>query len=457
MELHGKRVALLGFGVENRALLPYLQQNGASVTICDKNLDLVLPDGTTGQLGDEYLDNLTQFDVLFRTPGIPYLTKEIQAAKQTGVVISSQTKLFMEACPATMIGVTGTKGKGTTASLIEAILKQAEAKGELSGKVWLAGNIGQPPITLLDQIQEQDWVVLELSSFQLQDLTVSPDIAVVLNVTIDHLDHHRDEAEYIAAKKNLVRYQTPGDSLVVNLDSLTSLHFADETPAQTYFFSRTKSVDQGVFVERRPGDDAIILRLPGHADQEICLVREVKLIGAYNLENITAASTAAALAGASLESIRAGVTGFTGLAHRLQFVAEVNGVTYYDDSKATTPDSTLAAVLSFESPVTLILGGSSKGADFSELIDVLMSGRVTHVITLGPEGERIGQQLIEAGAPQEVIPAESTMAEVVAQAAQVTQPGGVVLLSPAATSFHMFKNAEDRGNQFQEAVKGLVS
>ncbi len=452
-ELSGKKVALLGFGMENQAVFQYLQGQAAEITICDQREELepVLP-GVNYRLGPDYLASLTDFDLIFRTPAIPYLTKVIQAARQAGVAVTSQTKYFLEHCPSSTIGVTGTKGKGTTASLISSALMEAKKAGELPGSVYLAGNIGQPMISLLPALNQEDWVILELSSFQLQDLTTSPDIAVVLNVTIDHLDHHRDEAEYISAKKNIVRYQTAGDSLVVNLDSLTSLLFADETPAQTYFFSREKSVDQGCFIERLLGEDQIILRLPGRADQLICMVRELQLVGAYNLENVTAALTAAALAGASQSTLKKAVVGFTGLPHRLQFVAEKQGVRYFDDSKATTPDSTMAALLSFDQPITLIVGGSSKGADYTELVATITASTATAVICIGQEGKRLAGLLLDSGAGQDIIDGAQTMPEIVAQAAELSQPGSVVLLSPAAASFDMFANAEDRGNQFQEAV-----
>jgi UDP-N-acetylmuramoylalanine--D-glutamate ligase len=457
MELRNKSVALLGYGVENKALLPYLQEQGAIITICDKNEELTdLPDGIATRLGESYLDSLTDFDIVFRSPGLPYLSKPIQAGRQAGVVVNSQTKLFLEECPAQIIGVTGTKGKGTTSSLIHAMLTAAAEKGKLPGKTYIAGNIGTPPVGLLGQLTAEDWVVLEMSSFQLQDVTISPTIAVVLNVTIDHLDHHRDEAEYISAKKNIARYQKPTDSLVVNLDSLTSTLFADESPAHTYFYSRQKSVDDGAFVERELGDDRIVLRLPGWGEQVVCQAKEVKLVGEYNLENVTAAITAAALAGADMESIREGATTFTGLAHRLQFVAEVDGVSYYDDSKATTPDSTAAAVLAFQQPLVLIVGGSSKGADFTELVQAIVGSSATTVICIGQEGKRIQEMLMDYQAPQEIIEGGQSMTEIVAQAQAAAQSGGVVLLSPAAASFDMFANAEDRGNQFQTAVKSLM-
>ncbi len=456
ISFQGKKVAILGLGVNNAELPDFLLEQGAVVTVCDRNSDLPQTDSRLDyRLGPDYLKSLTDFDIIFRTPGLPYLLREIQEARAVGTIITSQTKYFLERCPGTVIGVTGTKGKGTTASLIELILQQAQERGELAGDVYLAGNIGVSPLTFLPRLTEKDWVVLELSSFQLQDLTTSPDIAVVLTITPDHLDYHRDEAEYIAAKKSIVRYQTPGDFAVLNLDSLTSILFADETVAQTYFFSREKSVDQGCFVEHRLGTDQIILRMPEQEDQIICSIDAVQLVGAYNLENVTAAIAAAALAGASSESCRLGVSQFRGLPHRLQLVVEKNGIRYFDDSKATTPESTIEAILSFDQPITLIVGGSPKGADYQELIEVIRSSSVKHVITLGREGERISQLLAEQGIISQ--PGGITMVEIVQQAAALSEPGSVVLLSPAAASFDMFANAEDRGNQFQAAVRQLTS
>lgn len=456
LELKDKNVALLGYGVESKALLPYLQKEGAIVTVLDKNELLAdsLP-SIPAILGDEHLKHLTDFDVIFRSPGIPYLTREIQDARRAGVIISSQTQLFFERCLGTIIGVTGTKGKSTTSALIAAILKESQKNNELPGSIYLAGNIGTPTVTLIDQMKKEDWAVVELSSFQLQDLTYSPNIAVVLNVTVDHLDHHRDEAEYIAAKKGIVRYQSPGDFLVINLDSVTSTLFAQETPAQAYFYSRQNSVDLGAFIEQRLGDDLIVLRMADRPEEIICSVEEVKLIGAYNLENICAAITAAALAGASVKSIKSAVTQFTGLSHRMQLVAEKNNIRYFDDSKSTTPDSTIAAVLAFDDPVTLIVGGSSKGADFSELVRQVLASSVKMIICIGEEGDRLQEMFVEQATDQTVVPGGETMQEIVGQATALTEPGGVVLLSPAAASFDMFASAEDRGDQFQKAVLTL--
>lgn len=462
INLSQKNIALLGYGVENKALLKHLlalEKAGAptKITILDRDdsVSLNLPAGVSAKTGKDYLKELNDFQIIFRTPGIPYLSREIQQAKQAGVIVSSQTNCFLEMCPSTVIGVTGTKGKGTTASLVKTMLDQAKGNGELAGNVYLAGNIGQPPMTILNDLTKEDWVILELSSFQLQDLKRSPGIAVVLDVGVDHLDHHRDAAEYISAKQNIVRYQTLGDFIVLNRDSLTSVLFAAESPAQAIFFSAKNAVDVGCFVQRRLGNEQIILRLPGREESVICAVKDVQLFGAYNLYNLTAALAASALAGASLKSLSAAARLFKGLPHRLQKVATVEGLDFYDDSKATTPESTIAAFLSFDQPVTLILGGSSKGADFTNLIEELRTSRVENVVCIGQEGERLQQLIGAAVLPQVVVPGGTTMTEIVQNAVSLTPQGGVVLLSPAAASFDMFDNAEDRGEQFQAAVATL--
>lgn len=460
-DLQGKRVALLGYGLENKALLPYLKRSGCELTILDHNESLAIPDGVAARLGQNYLEDLTDFEIIFRSPGIPYLTRELQAAKQQGVIITSQTKLFLEQCPCAVIGVTGTKGKSTTASLIEACLSKAVAAGRLPGKIHLVGNIGRPPIEVLPLINRQDWVVFELSSFQLQDLTVSPNIAVVLNVSLDHLDHHRDEAEYISAKKNIVRYQTPSDFLILSLDSLTSMLFADESPAQAYFYSRLKSVDRGCYLLRQLGDDQLILRLPGREDEVICRRADLKLVGQFAVENAAAAAAAAALAGADTNSIREGLTEFTGLPHRLELVGTAKDVRYYNDSKSTTPDSTAAAILSFTDPITLILGGVTKGADYQDLAKLIPGTSVKHIICIGQSANELSELFTEYFLPSDnntgpSITIESgEMTNIVTLAESITPAGGIVLLSPAAASFDMFKNAEDRGEQFRAAVLKL--
>lgn len=453
LELKNKKVGLLGFGVENQGLLPYLLAAGAQVTICDKNEFLPRKSAEVAyRLGADYLKNLTDFDIVFRTPGLPYLSQEIQLAKKAGVVVTSQIELFMNKCKGRLIGVTGTKGKSTTATLIFDILKQAKNKGEIKENIFLAGNIGVSAMSLLEEIRQNDWVILELSSFQLQGLEISPRLAVVLGIAVDHLDYHKNEEEYVAAKKSIVCYQNQKDYAVINADSKISLSFAQETKGRVLTFSRLSQVSGGAFVSER---GEILLRLPSKPEQAVCLVKDIKLLGCHNLENVLAATVAAALVGASSDSIKTAIVQFRGLPHRLQFVAEKQGILYFDDSKATTPDATIAAIRSFSQPLTLIIGGSSKKADYSELVEAIVKSSVENVICIGQEGERL-QRLLEARqAPQKIIRGGATISEIVQQAVLVSRPGSAVLLSPAAASFGMFKNAEDRGEQFQQCVRDL--
>lgn len=409
LDFRDKTVALLGFGLEAQALLPYLQERGAKVTVCDQKTDLKIP-GVELRLGPDYLKNVKFFDVIFRSPGISFWKPEIQEAFNTGTLVTSQIKYFIHETRAKVIGVTGTKGKSTTASILKAILDKAKERGEITGNVYLGGNIGVPVIDLLDKATSKDWVVLELSSFQLQDLDKSPHIAVILPITDDHLDYHESREEYVDSKRNIVRYQTPNDYLVTNADLKTA----------------------GNKVGYDPNDV--------HGDP--------LLPGKHNLENFSAAAAAARIVGASKESIADAIFTFRGLPHRLQYVTEKDGIKYYDDSKSTTPESTMAAISSFTEPTVLILGGKDKGLDYSNLVVAIKNSRVKGVVCIGEVGARLVSEL-------NGVRVEANMFEIVKKAAEMAEPGDVVLLSPAAASFDMFKNAEDRGEQFQNAVASL--
>lgn len=465
---YNKRIGILGFGIENQALLKWLVKHGANcITICDANEKLKTKNekpklknkNLKYRLGKDYLKNLTDFDVVFRTPGISPLIPELTEVKRKGVKISSQIKLFMDLCPAKTIGITGTKGKGTTSTLIYEILKKSKAESR-KPKVYLGGNIGNPPIEFLDKLIKNDWVVLELSSFQLMDLEKSPNIAVVLDIKTDHLDYHKNQAEYIHAKENIVRYQTKNDFAVVNLDYLTSFNFAAVSPSDNdYYFSRRKSVDQGAYVEWRPkGRGAhfgkIILRT-NKKDYEICKTYDVTLRGEHNLENICAAITASYLAGANIETIKKIVPKFPGLEHRLEFVGEIDGVKFYNDSFSTTPDTAIAAIKSFSEPIILIAGGSEKGADYTNLGRAINKSSVKALIAIGKTGPKIISKVKNKKSKIKIIQGCRKMKEIIKTAVSAAIPGDVVLLSPASASFDMFKNYKDRGNQFKSAVEDL--
>jgi UDP-N-acetylmuramoylalanine--D-glutamate ligase len=407
-------IALAGFGQEGRASYDYWNNDGNTIVIADEH-DHVdgLPDGAETILGADAFLKLGDFDLIIRSPGInpkklPY-----------GDKVWSATNEFFDKCPADIIGVTGTKGKGTTSSFIASILRAA-------GKtVHLVGNIGKPALAELVNIKPDDLVVYELSSFQLWDVKKSPHIAVLLMIEPDHLDVHDGMADYLAAKANITRYQTSKDVLVFNSTNEFSADIADE---QKHAERREYPFDLGE------------------------LASAVVLPGRHNLDNASAAVAAVQDYASEPAILREGLHAFTGLPHRLHFVAEKNGVRYYDDSIATTPGSAIAALQSFDEPKVIILGGHDKGADYTELIESCEESATT-VITIGRSGPDLARLCQENGVSYVEEPGD--MQAIVARAAETAGQGSVVILSPAAASFDMFKSYADRGEQFDAAVNSL--
>lgn len=436
-------VVIAGYGVEGRASYEYWHALGASVSVADERSELSgLPEGVHTILGPSAFDELAGFDVIIRSPGlrpskVPYGSK-----------VWSATNEFFAKCPAPIIGVTGTKGKGTTASLIASILRAA-------GKtVHLVGNIGQPALVILPAIQASDVVVYELSSFQLWDAKKSPHIAVVLGIEPDHLDVHSDFEDYLNAKKNIRRHQTMADSCIYH-------------PTNRYAYEIAATAIAGVPASEESIDFAARYAVPDEdqvyvkddyfcvQDRRICATSNLQLPGAHNLENACAAMSAVSellFSGISDEQYAEGLRQFTGLPHRLKFVSEKNGVKYYDDSIATTPGSAIAAMRSFDAPKLLILGGSDKGAEYDEVVAVAKETG-TKVLAIGQTGGHIYElcQANEVLAERE----EGLMPEVVAHAAHQAPAGGVVILSPASASFDQYKSYSDRGDQFIAAVERL--
>lgn len=451
-KLENKKVAVLGLGLEGKDLVKFLLKQKSLITIFDqkreKELDLTGIEAGEVRIvcGKDYLSGgLSGFDIVFRSPGFyRYLVQLIEAEKQ-GVEISSATKLFFELCPAKIIGVTGTKGKGTTSTLIYEILK---ASGK---RVFLAGNIGKPYLELLPKLKKEDFVILELSSFQLIDLEKSPQIAIVLNITLDHLDWHGDINEYIAAKSQIVRHQQKNDIAVINADYQIPLNFAKFTKSNVYYFSKKKKTN-GCYIEK----GRIILAADGKKI-EIGKTNDLSLRGQHNWENVTAAICAAYLAGAKINAIKKAVFSFKGLEHRLELVGKVKGIAFYNDSFATNPQPTIAAVNSFSEPITLILGGSDKGLNYDGMAKVLSKKKnLRTVVLIGEISKKIKKSLYKAGFKGKIVDlGKTTMKRIVKTAFKQTPRGGVVLLSPATASFDMFKDYKDRGNQFKEAVRML--
>lgn len=452
----GKRVAVLGLGMEGVSNLAFLHKNGAAVSVLERKqreeVDQTLLAGAqrfdaTFVFGRNYLENLTQYDIIVRSPGVRRNTPELLEAEKQGVVITSQTKLFFDFCPAPIIGITGTKGKGTTSSLIYEMLKA-------SGKdVYLGGNIGVPPLTFLDKLQSSSWVVLELSSFQLQDLHKSPHIAVMLMVTSEHMDHHASLEEYIDAKRNILRFQTADDFAVLNRDYPATNESDVFTDGKVFYVSRERETDNACFSY----GNKVIIRKNGN-DTEIINTADIILPGKHNLENICAAVMAANLAGIGVKHIADVLKTFKGLEHRLELVREIDGVRYYDDSFSTTPETAIAAIEAFEAPKILILGGSSKGSDFTNLGKTLRETEsIKAIIGIGEEWEVIKEQLGERNQESGMLLIEGAqdMKTVVQAAAKIAKKGDVVLLSPACASFGMFKNYKDRGEQFKKEVAAI--
>lgn len=442
--LRDKRIGILGFGTNHRALLTWLQQHGAeSITVYDEKAKPELE-------GVEVISGPDAFrafdvDVLFRSPGIPLRRPELQAFVERGGRITSQTELFLELCSARTIGVTGTKGKGTTSSLITHIL-------ELAGKrVFLAGNIGKDPFEFLDELMPDDFVVLELSSFQLDGIRHSPDIAVVLGVTSDHLDHHESVAAYHSAKANIVRHQQSGDVAVLNLDNEASLGYAEVAGGTVLYYSTRKSVDAGGYLV----DGTYYWRDPrAEMPEVIATSAELGLAAPHIQENAAAAIAVAKLVGIDTSGVVAAIQTFRGLPHRLETVVE-GDIQWVNDSYATVPDATIAALRAFTAPILLIVGGSSKGADCRELGQAIAMSSVTRLLTMGETGPVIAAAAVAAGFPAERVTSAEVLDRAVDLARAEASAGTVILLSPASASFDQFTNASERGERFRELARGI--
>ena len=432
--LRDKKAAVLGLGVEGKDLARFLVSRGALVTIFDQKnkneLDLEDIDVKRVRFvtGEKYLSgDFGQYDVIYRSPGVYRYKKELVRAEKSGVEISSALKLFMDLCPARVIGVTGTKGKGTTSTLIYEILK---ADGR---DAYLVGNIGVPYLGILDKLNANSWVVMELSSFQLIDLTKSPHIGVVLNITKDHLDWHKALTEYIDAKKNIVRYQDGEDFAVINKDYKVSRSFGKDAGGDVVYFS---------------GRDILKIFDPN----------KFKLRGEHNWENIAAAASACKAVGISEKVIKRAVYAFGGLEHRLEFVVKHGGVSFYNDSFSTNPEPAIAAVKSFSEPITIILGGYDKGLDYGNLgLVISKKENVKNVVLIGDTADKIKKALLKAKYKGSLVElGKAGMREIVNVAFENTPKGGVVILSPASASFDMFADYKERGKKFKEEVKRLV-
>ena len=448
--LRNKSVAVIGIGVSNRPLIRLLLERGIRVTACDKKSrealgplgDELEQHGCRLQLGEDYLKDLTA-DVIFRTPGLRPDVPELAAAVARGSALTSEMEVFFQVCPCEMIAVTGSDGKTTTTTIIAKLL---EAAGRT---VHLGGNIGRPLLCDTPDIAPTDLAVLELSSFQLMTMDRSPRIAVMTNLSPNHLDVHKSYGEYIAAKENIFTHQTARDIAVFNADNEATVRCAEKAPGRVRWFSRRKEVADGVFLRGTPS----VCRGP-QGERVVLDTADLKLPGVHNIENYMAA-VAAVDGMVPDEAIRAFARTFGGVEHRIELVRELDGVRWYNDSIASSPSRTIAGLRSFPEKVLLIAGGKDKGISYD---------------AIGPEINEHVKALILCGATAGVIRAAVEKAanftglpitevdsyqSAVALARETARPGDVVLLSPASTSFDRFANFMERGRVFKDLVNAL--
>ena len=447
--LKGKRVAVMGIGVSNRPLIELLLQAGIDVTACDKRqrpafdglIEQLEEKGAVCCLGEDYLDHLDGMDVIFRTPGMRPDLPQLLSAGEAGAEITSEMEVFLSVCPCPMIGVTGSDGKTTTTSIIAGLLDAA------GYRTYVGGNIGRPLLSQAGEMKADDMVVLELSSFQLMTMKQSPDVAVVTNLSPNHLDVHKDMEEYVEAKKNIFLHQSPKGKLILNADNEITASFVPEARGSVVTFSRQTELGKGVFLKGG------VITCNGRA---VLPVEDILIPGVHNVENYMAAI--AAVDGlVPDEVIRSFAKGFGGVQHRIELVRELGGVRYYNDSIASSPSRTIAGLRSFKQKVILIAGGYDKNIPYDDLGPEILRG-VRSLVLVGATAPKIKAAVVNApgyrtGEP--FIVEKSTLQEAVLAARDLAQPGDVVILSPASASFDQFRNFEERGNAYKEFVAQL--
>ena len=447
MELKGKKVLVVGLGKSGLAAALFLRHRGAQVTVSDvrsaealaKDIPALLDEGIMVETGGHGLLTFRRQDLIVVSPGVPLNTPELAQVKSFGLPVIGELELAARFLKGRTLAITGSNGKTTTTALVGEILQKAGMP------TLVGGNIGVPVVELIDQSTDETWSVLEVSSFQLESTErFHPRIGVILNITPDHLDRHGSFENYALAKERIFAAQNESDVVVLNADNARAAQAAVRSVGRVYFFSVEHSVMQGAWVENgllvyRAGKDEPL--------EKIMPLKGVPLKGAHNVENVLAAVCASRLAGVSAEQIQSAVEAFKAVEHRLEFVAKVGGVDFYNDSKATNVDATAKALASFSSGIHLILGGKDKDSDYRQLAELLRA-RVRAISSIGSAAAKIESQL------RGVVPilSSETLDNAVNAAAAAARPGEVVLLAPACSSFDQFENYEQRGRVFKELV-----
>ena len=449
-----RKIAIIGLGVSNLPLMEYLYEKKANVTVFDERdidsiskdiMDKITTYGFNFYFGEEALKNLKGFSVIFRSPSCLPTRKELVDEANNGAIITTEVELLMKMCPCKIIGVTGSDGKTTTTSLINAILKKA------GYNTFLGGNIGTPLFTKLPDMTPEDILVLELSSFQLMGMEISPDIAVITNITPNHLNIHKDYEEYIEAKKNIFKYQSEKGILVLNYDNEITKSCEKEANGKVIFFSSKNKLDDGYIV-----DEDVIKECEDKIRKHILNVEDVILRGNHNYQNI-ATAIAATSSLVDIDTTIEAIKEFKPVEHRIEFIRELNGVKWYNDSASSSPSRTLSGINAFKEDIILIAGGYDKNLDYTPLAKPIIK-KVKSLILIGQTSGKIFDavklELEKENKELDIHMCES-LEETIKLAKKVAKPGQVVLFSPASASFDMFRNFADRGNQFKELVKKI--
>jgi len=448
-------ITVLGLARQGLAAARWLAAQGAHVTVSDvkpaeqltAEIDALRDVNVKFALGGHPLSLLDECDYLCLSGGVPIDLPIVEEARRRGIALTNDAQLFVERCAAPIIGITGSAGKTTTTTLTGEILRAAKYE------TWVGGNIGNPLIGDLDQIMPTHRVAMELSSFQLDVMTISPQVAAVLNITPNHLDRHKTMDAYIEAKGHILDNQTFDDTAVLGYDNPIARQLSGRTRGYVRFFSREKIIGRGAFLK---GDRVLVVQ---NHEQEVCRTGDIKLRGDHNVLNVLAACALTATQGVDVDVMAQVIREFKGVAHRLQWVRELNGVKYYDGSISTAPERLMADLQVYDEPIVLLAGGRDKHLPWAEAAKMIVE-RVRQLIVFGEMAGMV-QAAVEAQIDQsdarvlEKIHRVTTLDEAVAIAAQVARAGDVVLLSPGGTSYDAFKDFEERGDKFQELVKAL--
>lgn len=453
MELQNKKVLVFGAGISGVGSCKLLTEKQAEVTLYDGNANLDI-DAMREKIGEGATVNivagefpeelLSELDLVVMSPGVPTDLPIVLRMKEQGIPVWGEIELAYVCGKGDILGITGTNGKTTTTSLLGEIVKNAFESA------FVVGNIGLPYTLAASQMKDESVIVAELSSFQLESIhTFHPKVSAVLNITPDHLNRHHTMENYIAAKFDITKNQTAEDVCVLNYEDEVTREMAEKVPSKVLFFSSRHILEEGIYLE----DGQIIYKPCKECEGEVvCHVDELQILGVHNYENVMVAVAMAASYGIDMQIIRDTVKAFGGVAHRIEYVAEKNGVVYYNDSKGTNPDAAIKAIQAMRRPTVLIGGGYDKDSDFHEWIESF-DGKVTHLVLVGATKEQIQKEAAECGFTDCVLC--DSFEEAMKTCVELARPGDAVLLSPACASWGMFPNYEVRGDEFKKFVLAL--